>query len=60
MNANIMKTQIFHSIKYDLRGSDVIKGLKNYFKIIFFNPNLRSYGQRLFFFSPRIKNGVYK
>ena len=35
MNANIMKTQIFRFIKYDLKGQFYV----------YFNLNLRSYGQ---------------
>ena len=50
MNANIMNTQIFHLIKYDLNGHCMSQ--KFY---VWFNLNLRSYGQLLSLFSKRDK-----
>ena len=44
MYANIMNMQIFHLIKYDLKGNWMSKKL-NFIFVLSFNPNLRSYGQ---------------
>ena len=42
MNANIMNTQIFYFIKYDLNSYRRSQKVT----YVYFNPNLRSYGQR--------------
>ena len=47
MNANIMNTQIFHLIKYDLKHQRALKVTKGQF-YVYFNLNLRSHGQRFF------------